>query len=127
LMQYLVIMPPIHASGVKKGVVDEEWGKTWTAEEARAKTLDLKQIKESIGRQPALFDEVIGSCTEEDMRSEIAMFGGPMASRGWMFVSLLLCHFAAYRMQVFLYLKGCGHEGLNTMNLWVGKDGAMPA
>jgi hypothetical protein len=34
---------------------------------------------------------------------------------------------AAYRTQLFLYLKACGREELNTMNLWVGMDGAIPA
>ena len=33
----------------------------------------------------------------------------------------------AYRMQLFLYLKACGREELNTMNLWVGMDQPMPA
>ena len=34
---------------------------------------------------------------------------------------------AAYRMQLFLYLKACGREDLNTMNLWVGTDAPVPA
>jgi hypothetical protein len=33
---------------------------------------------------------------------------------------------AAYRTQLFLYLKACGREELNTMNLWVGMDAAFP-
>jgi len=40
-------------------------------------------------------------------------------------VNLVLCAFAAYRMQLFLYLKACGGEELNTMNLWAGMDGSM--
>jgi hypothetical protein len=42
-----------------------------------------------------------------------------------MIVSVVLCHYAAYRMQVFLYLKAGGREELNTMNLWAGMDGAL--
>jgi hypothetical protein len=49
------------------------------------------------------------------------MFEGK-ASRGSWLVSLVLKHYAAYRMQLFLYLKGSGREELNTMNLWVGRD-----
>jgi hypothetical protein len=125
LMQYLVIMGPIHARGVKKGVFNrEEWGKDFNDSEIFAKTLNLDQVKEEIGKQPALFEDVIGSCSDEDLRAEIAMFG-PKASRGSMFVGLVLSHYAAYRMQLFLYLKGCGHEELNTLNLWAGVDGAM--
>ena len=49
---------------------------------------------------------------------------GRKASRGSTIVSLVLSHYAAYRMQLFLYLKACGREELNTMNLWVGRDAA---
>jgi hypothetical protein len=34
----------------------------------------------------------------------------------------VLCSCAAYRTQLFLYLKACGREELNTWNLWVGID-----
>ena len=42
-------------------------------------------------------------------------------------VNHVLGQLAAYRMQLFLYLKACGREELNTMNLWVGTDVSMPA
>ena len=48
---------------------------------------------------------------------------GRKASCGFMLVSLVLKHYAAYRMQLFLYLKASGRAELNTMNLWVGMDG----
>jgi hypothetical protein len=32
---------------------------------------------------------------------------------------------AAYRMQLFLYLKSCGQTQLNSGNLWSGADVAM--
>ena len=37
-------------------------------------------------------------------------------------VNLVLCHYVAYRMQLFLYLKATGGEELSTLNLWVGMD-----
>jgi len=30
-------------------------------------------------------------------------------------------------MQLFMYLKACGREELNTMNLWGGVDAPMPS
>ena len=33
----------------------------------------------------------------------------------------------AYRLQLFLHLKSCGHEELNTMTLFLGVDAPMPA
>jgi hypothetical protein len=35
---------------------------------------------------------------------------------------MVLCGCAAYRTQLFLYLKACGREELSTMNLWGGMD-----
>ena len=32
---------------------------------------------------------------------------------------------AAYRTQLFCYLKSCGRDELNTFNLWQGIDGQM--
>ena len=47
---------------------------------------------------------------------------GRKATRSLWIVRLPICHYAAYRMQLFLYLKACGREELNTMNLWAGVD-----
>ena len=41
------------------------------------------------------------------------------------FVSLVIRGYAAYRTQLFCYLKACGHDELSTMNLWAGMD--LPA
>jgi hypothetical protein len=122
LLQYLAIMGPIHARSVKAQVFDlEVWRNTWRTEEAAAKTMNLEQVKEAIGKQSGLFAELVSSCSDADLRAEIEMFG-TRASRGSMFVSLVLCHYAAYRMQLFLYLKSCGREELGTLNLWAGMD-----
>lgn len=125
LLQYLTIMPPIHLRGAMASEFDQEaWGKTWNAEETIAHTLSLDEIRESIEGQRVLFDEVLGPCTDAQLRAEIEMFGRK-ASRASMIVSLVLSHYAAYRMQLFLYLKACGRPELNTMNLWVGIDRAL--
>ena len=122
LLQYLTIMGPIHARAVQAGNLDmDAWRSAWTAGEAAAKAMGLEEVKDAIGKQAALFAEVVGSCSDAGLREEIEMFGGK-ASRGLWFVRLVLTHYAAYRMQVFLYLKGCGREELSTMNLWVGMD-----
>jgi len=124
LLQYLVIMGPIHLRAVQEGAFDmDAWRTAWQTGEAAAKAMNLEEVKDAIGKQPALFAELLGSCSDADLRAEIEMFGRK-ASRGSMIVSLVLIHYAAYRMQLFLYLKACGGEELNTMNLWVGRDGA---
>ena len=123
LLQYLTIMGPIHFRAcLREGPFDmAAWREAWTTGKATAKTLSLDQVKESIAGQPALFADLLGPSSEGDLRAEIEMFGAK-ASRGAMLVSLVLNHYAAYRMQLFLYLKACGHADLNTLNLWAGMD-----
>jgi hypothetical protein len=64
---------------------------------------------------------MLGDMTDADFRTEIEMFGRK-ATRGSFIVNTVLCGYAAYRTQIFLYLKSCGREELNTMNLWAGMD-----
>ena len=124
LLQYLTIMGPIHVRAVMADAFDiDAWRSEWTTGEATAKAMNLEQVKDAIGRQSALFTELLSSRSDADLRAEIEMFGNK-GSRGSMLVSLVLCHYTAYRMQLFLYLKACGREELDTMNLWVGRDAA---
>ena len=59
--------------------------------------------------------------SDADFRSEITMFGSNVTKGGFL-VSHVLGGCAAYRTQLFLYLKSCGREELSTMNLWAGID-----
>ena len=122
LLRYLTLVGPIHMRGVLAGAFSmDDWRTAWTAGEATAKTLNLDQIRDSIGKQPAQFEELLGAWTDADLRAEYEMFGRKASRASWI-VTLVLCHCSAYRMQLFLYLKASGHEELNTMNLWVGVD-----
>jgi hypothetical protein len=122
LLQYLTIMGPIHIRTIKVGVFDmDSWSNTWRTEEVTAKAMNLEQVKHAIGKQPALFEELVGSCSDADLRAEMEMFG-QKASRSLWIIRMLLSHYAAYRMQLFLYLKACGREELGTLNLWSGMD-----
>jgi hypothetical protein len=122
LLQYLTIMGPIHLGAIKAGVFDmDAWRETWRREEAAAKARDLEQVKDAISKHSELIPDSIGSLSDADLRAEMEMFG-MKASRGSMLVNLVLCHYTAYRMQLFLYLKASGREELSTMNLWAGRD-----
>jgi len=122
LLQYMTLLGPIHLRGALGSAFDmEKWRSAWNTGEATAKAMNLEEVKESIGRQPALYEELLGTVSDGDLRGELEMFGHK-ASRGSWLVSLVLNHYAAYRMQLFLYLKACGREELNTLNLWVGMD-----
>ena len=122
LLQYLTIMGPIHLRAVLADSFDmDAWRNAWQTGEATAQQLNLEESKASIGSQIALFADLLGACPDDRLRGEMELFGAK-ASRGSWLVSLVLCHYAAYRMQLFLYLKSCGREELSTMNLWVGRD-----
>lgn len=122
LLQYLTIFGPIHLRTIKAGVWNMDvWRDAWRTEEAVAKGRNLEQVKNAIGEQSALFKEQLGSFSDADLRAEMEMFGSK-ASRGSWLVGMLLCHYVAYRMQLFMYLKACGREELSTVNLWAGMD-----
>lgn len=122
LLQYMTILGPIHLRTVASGVFDMEvWRNTWRQEEKAASARDLEETKQEIGRLAEMFGEVIGALSEDDLRAPMEMFGHK-ASRALWIIRLVSTHYAAYRMQLFLYLKASGREELNTMNLWVGTD-----
>ena len=87
----------------------------------RAKGATLAEITEAIARQPAWFTELVSSLTDHDLRARMEMFG-QTASRGSWLTGMVLCHYAAYRMQLFLYLKACGRQELGTLDLWAAQD-----
>jgi hypothetical protein len=125
-LEYLTVFPGIHLRTVAAGVWDKAaWGEAWRTEEAAAKGRSLEEIRNAIARQSDLFADLIDPLTDEDLRSEVEMFGRNW-SRGELLVWMLLCHYAAYRMQFFLYLKACGREELWTMDLWAGIDAPAP-
>jgi hypothetical protein len=121
LLRYLSVMGPGLVPAIKTGNFD---GAAWQAATAAADAMDLDAVLASIGKQSAGYAESLGAFSDADFRGEIEMFGRK-SSRGSLIVNLVLCGFAAYRTQLFLYLKACGREELNTMNLWGGVDAPM--
>jgi hypothetical protein len=105
LLQYLTRFGPIRLRTIKVGAWDMDvWRDTWRTQEAAAKGRNLEQIKDALGAQSASFVELLGSISDADLRSEMEMFGSK-ASRGSWLVWMVLCHYVAYRMQLFLYLN----------------------
>jgi len=124
LLQYLVTMGPMLLRAIKAGQFD---GPAFQAATAEAKTYDFDQVLAAIERQKNMYAELIGGFSDADFRGEIDLFGGGKSSRGSVIINLVLAGCAAYRTQLFLYLKACGRDELNTMNLWGGADAPMPS
>jgi hypothetical protein len=123
LLQYLVVMGPMLIRAVKAGTFD---GPAWQAAAAEAKALNFDQVLGAIEKQRATYSELVGMYADTDFRGEIDLFGSGKASRGSVIVNMVLGGCAAYRTQLFMYLKACGRDELNTMNLWGGVDAPMP-
>jgi hypothetical protein len=123
VVRYLVVQGPVLTSAIKTGAFD---GAAWGTAQAAADAADLTGLDAILASHPAWFAEQIGSMTDEELRGTIQLFAGSM-SRGVHLVTLVLANYAAYRTQLFCYLKLCGREELNTMNLWRGADAPAAA
>jgi stage V sporulation protein SpoVS len=122
LLRYLSMMGPTLLEGAIAGVFDEA---KWGAAEQAASALSVEQALAAIAAQAEGYARLLAPVSDEDLRAEIAPFG-EKSSRGAFLVNMVLCGCAAYRTQLFLYLKACGREELSTWNLWAGVD-APPA
>ncbi len=118
LLKYLTMMGPALVEATKAGAFDPA---AWTAAEKAADAQDFDQALAAIGTHTDAYATLLADVSDADLRAEIDLFG-EKATRGSSMVNLVLSSCAAYRMQLFLYLKACGRDELNTMNLWSGVD-----
>jgi len=118
LLRYLSYMGPMLVKFAKSGSFDPA---AWTAAKVAADARDFDQTLASLAEQRDLYARELGGMSDADFRGEIEMFGRK-TTRGAFLVNMVLCGYAAYRTQLFCYLKACGREELNTMNLWAGAD-----
>jgi len=122
LLRYLSFMGPTLVQAAKAGFD----GPTWQAAVEDAERRGFDELIEIIGRQPDIYDKLLSSMSDDDFRGEMMGFDGKKTTRGAFIVSLVLGGSAAYRTQLFNYLKACGRDELNTYNLWQGVDPPPP-
>jgi len=123
LLRYLSYMGPVVIRAAKGDGFDmAAWGAA--AQEASAR--DFGQTLAAIAAQREMYASLLGDIPDSEYRTEIEMFGRK-SSRGSLIVNTVLCGYAAYRTQLFVYLKACGRVELTTMNLWAGVDAPVPA
>ena len=118
LLQYLSIMGPALVEVAKVGTFDPA---AWTAKERAAGARDFEQTLAAIAQHRDAYSTLMADVTDADLRADVDMFGSK-TTRGSFIVNNVLSGCAAYRTQLFLYLKACGREELSTMNLWGGAD-----
>ena len=123
LLRYLTMMGPECIACIRSGGFDPE---RWQAAQAAADRLDFDQVLAALERQKKRYAELIGEFSDADLRGQIELLFWK-GSRGSVIVNLVLCGQAAYRAQLFLYLKACGCPELSTANLWGGVEAAATA
>ena len=122
LLRYLSVMGPELVRGAKTGFD----GAAWKAATEAAAARDFDQTMATIAGHADTYATLIGDMSDADLRGEMVGFDGNEITRGAFIVSLVLCGHAAYRTQLFLYLKACGRQELGTSNLWRGVDAPAP-
>jgi hypothetical protein len=124
LLRYLSIMGPQLVLAAKRGGFDAD---AWKAANAVAEARDFDQTVAAIAAQETEYPQLLGDMSDADFRSEMDTFGGGKMTRGMFIVNLVLNGHAAYRTQLFCYLKSCGRDELSTSNLWQGLDAPAAA
>jgi hypothetical protein len=122
LLQYMAIMGPTQIAVIKTGIFNRATlSAAWRPAESAGKAMTFDLAISAIRNQSDDYVRLLSDWTEADFRAEIDMFGNK-STRGRELVNLVLAGHAAYRTQLFCYLKSCGREDLSTMNLWAGID-----
>lgn len=121
LLRYLTVMGPALVPACQTGKFDEA---LWGAKSAEAEAMDFDGVVKSLASQSEFYAASLGAMSEDDFAKQVELFAAK-GSTGTLLVNMVVCGHAAYRTQLFLYLKGCGREELNTYNLWAGVDGSM--
>lgn len=94
----------------------------WSAAQKEADARDFDQTVATIAGHPQIYETLLAAMADDAFRVEVNDFDGSKTSRGVFITKYVLQGHAAYRTQLFLYLKSCGCHELNTRNLWGGVD-----
>jgi hypothetical protein len=122
-IRYLSMVGPVLLKSAKAGAFDVA---LWTAEAQAAEAKSFDQLAEAIAALSDQYPALVNAFSDADFRAEIEMFGN-RSSIGFFIINTVLCTYAAYRTQLFNYLKACGRTELSTMNLWAGMDAPVAA
>lgn len=113
LMQYISAV----GSGIMKSILDGDT-KSWAVYDEFRKSVNVENFSEKMDEELADMKENFAKFSDSDFAKEADFYGkAPVAEH----MINILRNFAAYRMQLFLYIKACG-VSVNTMNLWGGMD-----
>jgi hypothetical protein len=116
LLRYLSVMGPGMIRAANHGFDREAWGQAMAAANAR----DFDATVAVLAGHGDEYAALVNGMTEADFRASMVGFDGTPTTRGAFIVDLVLGGCAAYRTQLFMYLKSCGRAELGTTDLWAG-------
>ena len=119
LLRYISMMGP---TIIRWSLANTSEFDIWTQADEVATGRTFEQAMEVIAAQPAEYAGLLADLTDADFRAEVTDFDGKKTSRGAFLTNIVLGGCAAYRMQLFLYLKASSAPGLTSANLWSGMD-----
>ena len=122
-LRYLAVMGPVCVQSALGGGFDQI---LWMERQKALADKDFSATVAAISALPDEYASLLAEVPDEAFRKEVEMFGHK-SSVGSFLVNTVLGAYAAYRTQIFCYLKACGRSELNTMNLWAGMDPAPAA
>ena len=124
LLRYMTNMGPQLLKAARDGKFD---GEAWVAATKAAEARNFEQTVAVLTGQGSEYETLLANMSDADFRGEMTGFDGKPVSKGLFINQLVVGGHAAYRTQLFLYLKSCGREELSTFNLWQGVDAPAPA
>lgn len=79
----------------------------------------LENFRDKMDEQEREMKDMFGKISDEDLAKEFDYYGN--RTKAEHLIEGILKTFAAYRMQLFLYVKACGAH-VATMDVWAGVD-----
>ncbi len=113
LLQYISAV----GSGIMKSIQQGDT-KGWVEYDEFRKSVTVDNFSEKMDAELTDMKETFSKFTDADWQREADFYGKATVAEHMINI---LRNFAAYRMQLFLYVKACGVE-VNTYNLWGGMD-----
>ncbi len=120
LLQYISILFVAFVETVKQNDV-----KAFGSFGERSKGTTLANFPQCMDVQEQEVVAALEAFTDEDLQTIINLYGQGDNTKAAYLVESLLKWAAAYKMQLFLYIKASGNSAIGTSNLWGGMD--MPA
>ncbi len=114
LLQYL----SASGSGTIKVLLTEDMKSSGDYNDFKA-SVTVENFAEKMDAQERDIMEMLAKFSDEDFKKDFDFYG--MNTKSGHLLEIVLKGFAAYRMQLFLYVKACGAY-VSTMDVWAGMD-----